>query len=79
MEIRVNAKLAKLAKADSENLTSAVPKVDAELLSWRMARVTGDIQKKERRRSAGAATRPKYVSRYSEAAHNQSQKLSKGL
>jgi len=79
MKNRVNVKLARLAKANSENFTSAVPKVDDVLLSWRMTLVTGDIQKKERRRSAGAMARHKYVSGYIAVAHDRSQKSSKGL
>lgn len=79
MKNRVNAKLVRLAKADGENFTSAVPKVDDFLLGWRMTRVTGDIQKKERRRSAGAMARYKYVSGYIAAAHDQIQEPSKGL
>lgn len=79
MKTRVNAKLAKLAKANGENFPSVVPKVDAELLNWRMARVMRDMQKKERRWSSGVKARLKYVSRYYEAAHNQSQISSKGL
>ena len=79
MKRRVNAKLARLAIVDDKNFTSAVPKVTDSLLSWRMARVTKDMRKKERRRSAGAAARHKYVPRYIVADHDHGWKLSKGL